>query len=181
MEDNRFTDNRISKKKERKNPSRETCESAIQRILFTEIASNGANTHFKKAGDFMPYFESLYIPSPALTKQVQRAVNHLNFPKDENGFYIIGKTEIQIESENSIRDLLEGSSVTITSSEIPSVLFLQLPVDLIDIVSRKLLANPFIKKQIITVVKSIDGILIFTENPDELKVYLNDFIELSED
>ena len=66
----------------RKNPSRETCESIIRRILMTELTQNGKNRHFRKATDFMSYFESLYPASDALTKQVQRAVQSLHMPKD---------------------------------------------------------------------------------------------------
>ena len=62
----------------RKNPSRETCESIIRRILMTELTQNGKNRHFRKATDFMSYFESLYPASDALTKQVQRAVQSLH-------------------------------------------------------------------------------------------------------
>ena len=63
----------------RKNPSRETCESIIRRILMTELTQNGKNRHFRKAADFMSYFESLYPASDALTKQVQRAVQTAAF------------------------------------------------------------------------------------------------------
>ena len=55
----------------RKNPSRETCENTIKRILMTEVLQNGVNRHFRNAADFMNYFESLYPASDALTKQVQ--------------------------------------------------------------------------------------------------------------
>ena len=41
----------------RKNPSRETCESIIRRILMTELTQNGKNRHFRKAADFMSYWE----------------------------------------------------------------------------------------------------------------------------
>lgn len=53
----------------RKNPSRETCESIIRRILMTELTQNGKNRHFRKATDFMSYFESLYPASDALTNR----------------------------------------------------------------------------------------------------------------
>ena len=43
----------------RKNPSRETCEGIIKRILMTEVLENGSNKHFRFASDFMNYFESL--------------------------------------------------------------------------------------------------------------------------
>ena len=56
----------------RKNPSRETCEGIIRRILMTEVLEKGKNEHFRTAADFMKYFESLYPASDALTKQVQR-------------------------------------------------------------------------------------------------------------
>ena len=54
----------------RKNPSRETCEGIIRRILMTEVLEKGKNEHFRTAADFMKYFESLYPASDALTKQV---------------------------------------------------------------------------------------------------------------
>ena len=66
----------------RKNPSREQCQKIIKRILVTEVLQQGHNEHFKQAADFMNYFESLYPPSDALTKQVQRAVKAMDMPKD---------------------------------------------------------------------------------------------------
>ena len=42
----------------RKNPSRETCEGIIRRILMTEVLEKGKNEHFRTAADFMKYFES---------------------------------------------------------------------------------------------------------------------------
>ena len=45
----------------RKNPSRETCENIIRRILMTEILETGKNEHFRSAADFMSYFESLFL------------------------------------------------------------------------------------------------------------------------
>ena len=83
----------------RKNPSRETCESIIRRILMTELTQNGKNRHFRKAADFMSYFESLYPASDALTKQVQRAVQSLHMPKDADGFFIVDKTAAQVEQD----------------------------------------------------------------------------------
>ena len=86
----------------RKNPSRETCESIIRRILMTELTQNGKNRHFRKAADFMSYFESLYPASDALTKQVQRAVQSLHMPKDADGFFIVDKTAAQVEQEQCL-------------------------------------------------------------------------------
>ena len=53
----------------RKNPSRETCEGIIRRILMTEVLEKGKNEHFRTAADFMKYFESLYPASDALTNR----------------------------------------------------------------------------------------------------------------
>ena len=80
----------------RKNPSRETCEGIIRRILMTEVLEKGKNEHFRTAADFMKYFESLYPASDALTKQVQRAIRSLNMPKDELGYFIPNKTAEQV-------------------------------------------------------------------------------------
>lgn len=52
----------------RKNPSRQTCETIIKRILMTEVLEKGTNRHFKQASDFMSYFESLY---PAFRQSCQ--------------------------------------------------------------------------------------------------------------
>ena len=81
----------------RKNPSRETCEGIIKRILMTEVLQHGTNRHFKSASDFLSYFESLYPASDALTKQVQRAVKALDMPKDEKGYFIVNKTIDQFD------------------------------------------------------------------------------------
>ena len=83
----------------RKNPSRETCEGIIRRILMTEVLEKGKNEHFRTAADFMKYFESLYPASDALTKQVQRAIRSLNMPKDELGYFIPNKTAEQLAQD----------------------------------------------------------------------------------
>ena len=67
----------------RKNPSRETCQKIIKRILVTEVLEKGCNEHFRQASDFMGYFQSLYPASDALTKQVQRAIKAMDMPRDE--------------------------------------------------------------------------------------------------
>ena len=70
----------------KRNPSRETCENIIRRILMTEVLEKGSNAHFRQASDFMSYFESLYPASDSLTKQVQRAIKSMDMPKDEQGY-----------------------------------------------------------------------------------------------
>ena len=41
----------------RKNPSRETCQKIIKRILVTEVLEKGCNEHFRQASDFMGYLK----------------------------------------------------------------------------------------------------------------------------
>jgi len=160
----------------KKNPSRETCEAAIQRILLADIAANGSNIHFKKATDFMPYFESLYVPTPALTKQVQRAIKHLNLPKDENGYYVIGKTKDQLQSDEELKGLLHEGDFSISHTGSVSVVIIKSPGFACDYLIHKLKSNPAVNNMIITMVKSIDGVVIYTGNPDKLSNYLNNLL-----
>lgn len=104
-------------KNERKNPSRETCESIIKRILVTEVLTKGKNQQFKNASDFMNYFQSLYPASDALNKQVQRAIKNMNLPKDENGYLIINKTATQLEEEKTLSAFMTSSTATVNELE----------------------------------------------------------------
>ncbi|CBK75545.1 hypothetical protein CIY_30310 [Butyrivibrio fibrisolvens 16/4] len=74
---------------------------------MTEVLERGTNEHFKTAADFMGYFQSLYPASDSLTKQVQRAVKALGMPKDEKGYFIINKTEDQLNQDKEIAFLLK--------------------------------------------------------------------------
>ena len=96
----------------RKNPSRETCEGIIRRILMTEVLEKGKNEHFRTAADFMKYFESLYPASDALTKQVQRAIRSLNMPKDELGYFIPNKTAEQLAQEQELTYIFKKESIS---------------------------------------------------------------------
>ncbi len=106
-----------NQKNERKNPSRETCESIIKRILVTEVLTKGKNQQFKNASDFMNYFQSLYPASDALNKQVQRAIKNMNLPKDENGYLIINKTATQLEEEKALSAFMANSMATVNELE----------------------------------------------------------------
>ena len=108
----------------RKNPSRESCEKVIKRILMTEVLEQGTNKHFRSAADFMKYFESLYPASDALSKQVQRAVKALQMPKDENGFFIVNKTAAQLEQEKQITQLFSTAHVAVDPMEAYETVFL---------------------------------------------------------
>ncbi len=93
----------MSQNKFSKNPSRETCESIIRRILTAEIGERGSNEHFRQAADFMPYFESLYPASDSLSKQVQRAIKSLGLPKDERGYFVINKSPLQLKQDQELK------------------------------------------------------------------------------
>ena len=107
----------------RKNPSRETCEKTITRILMTEVLEHGQNLHFRSASDFMNYFESLYPASDALTKQVQRAIKALDMPKDEKGYFICldnGKIHVIICFVGKV----EGKDVSLNDDKLVFCFFL---------------------------------------------------------
>ena len=109
----------------RKNPSRKECENVIKKILMTGVLERGTNEHFKSASDFMSYFQSLYPASDSLTKQVQRAVKNLGMPKDDKGYFIINKTEAQLEQDKEIAFLMNKTNATIVPFEEYETLFLK--------------------------------------------------------
>lgn len=157
----------------RKNPSRETCEGIIKRILMTEVLENGCNKHFRFASDFMNYFESLYPASDALTKQVQRAVKALDMPKDENGYFIVNKTSVQVEQESEITQLLKKAEVSIHPMEQIDTVFLSVASHLRSYLVHMLETTDSFRGKYITLVETSNGILIYTENKKQLLILLN--------
>lgn len=157
----------------RKNPSRETCENTIKRILMTEVLENGINRHFKTAADFMNYFESLYPASDALTKQVQRAIKSLNMPKDEQGYFIVNKTVQQLDQENEITNLFRLSNITIDSMEEAVPVFLSVPPHLRAHLIHVLCSSETFSGKYITMAETHNGIIIYTNNRNQLMILLN--------
>ena len=96
----------------RKNPSRQTCETIIKRILMTEVLEKGTNRHLQ-ASDFMSYFESLYPASDSLAQTGAKAVKSMNMPKDSNGYFIINKSREQLEQEEDLRYLFQKASASV--------------------------------------------------------------------
>lgn len=160
----------------RKNPSRETCEGIIRRILMTEVLQQGSNRHFKTAADFMDYFESLYPASDALTKQVQRAVKALNMPKDEMGYFIANKTVDQFEQEKEISRAFEQAGATVNSMEKAETVFLTAAPHMRSYLRHLLEESSTFRDKIITIVETSNGLLIYTENRNQLVVLLNSLI-----
>ena len=110
----------------------------------------------------MGYFESLYPASSGLTKQVQRAVRSLNFPKDENGYFIVNKTSKQLKQEAELKSAFQMASVS------PLVLTEYTPVFL----SAKPSLCPYLKELIqnaITIAETSNGLLLYTNQPKELE------------
>ncbi|MBE5889487.1 MAG: hypothetical protein E7282_00795 [Lachnospiraceae bacterium] len=157
----------------RKNPSREACESIIKRILMTEVLEHGSNQTFRFASDFMNYFESLYPPSPGLTKQVQRAVKAMNMPKDEKGFFIVNKTSDQVGQDKEIQRIFANSHVAYHTMEKAEPLFLTVDEKAKDYLLHLLQESETFKGKYLTMVPALGGILIYTENRNQLVMLLN--------
>ena len=151
------------------NPSRKTCEEIIRRILLTENKESGSNRHFKTAMDFMTYFESLYPSSPALTKQVQRAIKSMRLAKDDNGYFLIDKTKEDLSLDREISIILEKTDASFQSLQDVETLFLKTDAD-----SRSYLASLFAKSShlnrlFITIIESMNGLVFLTKDVEALK------------
>ena len=160
----------------RKNPSRETCENIIRRILTTELSQNGKNRHFKKAADFMGYFESLYPASDALTKQVQRAVSSLHMPKDSDGYFIVDKTAAQVEEEQLLGKLFADAQVSLHPMEQVETVFLSVPTHMQELLLHTFEQSDLFAGKILTIVRASNGLLIYTEDKEQLLLLLNRLI-----
>ena len=160
----------------RKNPSRQDCEKVIKRILVTEVLTKGRNQQFKSAADFMSYFESLYPASDALTKQVQRAIKAMNLPRDEHGYLIVNKTKEQLDEEKDLQYMLRKSHASIGNLSNCKPVFLRCnPEDASYLLT--LLAHCLtLKDKYETVLATANGILFYTEQPENLETLLNSLI-----
>lgn len=157
----------------RKNPSRETCENIIRRILMTEFLQEGTNRHFRSASDFMNYFESLYPASDSLTKQVQRAVKAMDMPKDEKGYFIVNKTTTQLEQEKEISHLFAAAHVTIDPMENYETVFLRADAPVRPYLIHLLEHSETFQNKFLTIAETANGLLIYTQNRNQLLVLLN--------
>ncbi len=158
-----------------KNPSRKSCEQTIKRILTREFEEYGENHHFKQASDFMIYFESLHPASPGLTKQVQRAVNALNLPRDENGYFMINKTVEEYKAEQELSQLLLSSSLI--NLEPCTPVLLKTEVWKRRHIIHLMHSTPELQTLFETMLETDDGILIYTKNPEKLISFFSDFIK----
>lgn len=157
----------------RKNPSRETCENAIKRILITEVLEHGSNEHFRSAADFMGYFESLYPASDALTKQVQRAIKSMDMPKDERGFFIVNKTNDQLDQENEIRHLFKVAKVSIDPMDNYDTIFLSAEPFARSYIIHTIETSDSFRGKYLTIVETSNGLILYTKNKNQLMILLN--------
>ena len=161
---------------QKKTPSRHECEEAIRRILVTEILQNGKNDRFKSAIDFMSYFESLYPASPALTKQVQRAVKAMDMPKDKDGFFLADKTHDQVDQDDEISRLMQRTDAELSSLGEAQMVFLSCLDNYRDYLYQLISESTTLSGKYLTMIKSSDGIIFFTENKTSLEAVLNNLI-----
>lgn len=160
----------------RKNPSRKECEKIIKKILMTEVLERGTNEHFKSASDFMKYFQSLYPASDSLTKQVQRAVKSLQMPKDEKGYFIINKTEAQLNQDREIAFLMQKCNSSIMPFENYETVFLKADKKYKDYLYQLLMESETFADKIITMVNSSNGIILYTDKKQQLEIMINSLI-----
>ena len=157
----------------RKNPSRETCEGIIKRILITEVLEHGSNRHFKTASDFMNYFESLYPASDALTKQVQRAIKAMDMPKDDRGFLIVNKTTDQFKQEKELTNLFQQANVTIHPMDQIETIFLSAAPYARTHMIHLLETSDIFRDKYLIISNASNGLLIYTEDKNRLLGILN--------
>lgn len=160
----------------RRNPSRETCEGIIKQILMTEILQKGKNDHFRTAADFMPYFESLYPASEALTKQVQRAVKALDMPKDDLGCFIPNKTTEQLAQEKELQSLFQKADVSLCPLKNCESLFLKTDVHIKSYLIHMIEASSLFEGHFVTIQETFNGLIIYTKSLTQLELLINSLI-----
>lgn len=161
----------------RKNPSRETCEGIIKRILTTEVLQSGANRHFKSAADFMNYFESLYPASDALNKQVQRAIKSLNMPKDKLGYFMVNKTMDQFDQEQEISRTFRQADASLDPMEDVEPVFISAAPHMCSYIAHLLRESVTFQGKYLTIVETSNGLIIYTSNKNQLIILLNSLIK----
>ena len=157
----------------KKTPSRAECEAIIRKILTTEAQARTVNSTFKRPSDFMGYFESLYPPSGALTKQVQRAIAAMDMARDGKGYYIINKTKEQSNQDNDIRNLLTEAGYSVDPLDEDRCVFVKFEGSYVDFVLHKLEDSITLQPYITTMVPCYNGIMIYTKDKDKLIELLN--------
>jgi hypothetical protein len=159
-----------------KNPSRETCQQIIKRILSMEIQQHGSNQHFRQASDFLSYFESLYPASDSLSKQVQRAIKAMDMPKDDQGFYVPDKTPLQLAQEKELKSIFVKSSQGTDTLEDCQTFFLFLKPASQDYVLQLISECDTFSNTYVTIQKCCNGLLFYTKDRKQLEIIFENLL-----
>lgn len=162
-----------------RSPSRKVLEESIRRILMTETLQEGSNRHFKSAKDFMPFFESLYPATDALTKQVQRAIKAMDMPRDSKGYFIIDKTRAQLEKDKELSRMLHMTCSEVVDLPDLEVLFLKTSSSYKSYLLQLISESETLQDKFITVADSSNGLIFLTGNKNLLQAQLKKLEELS--
>ena len=125
----------------------------------------------------MIYFESLHPASPGLTKQVQRAINALNLPRDENGYFIINKTVEEYKAEQELSLLLQSSTLINLQNCTP--ILIKTEYWKRKHVIHLIRSAPELQRLFVTLTETDSGILIYTKNPEKLTEFFSEFIKIN--
>ncbi len=159
-----------------RNPTRQECEEQIRRTLMTENLRHGGNHHFKTAKDFMPIFEALYPASPSLVKQVQRAIKAMNMPKDNQGFFLVDKTKLQMEQDTELSGMLKNSDAALRELGSFESVLITMEDHYKDYIFQLVSESSTLSGKYLTAIKTSNGILFLTENKEYLKTLLQDLL-----
>ena len=162
-----------------RSPSRKVLEESIRRILMTETLQEGSNRHFKSAKDFMPFFESLYPATDALTKQVQRAIKAMDMPRDSKGYFIIDKTRAQLEKDKELSRMLHMTCSEVVDLPDLEVLFLKTSSSYKSYLLQLISESETLQDKFITVADSSNGLIFLTGNKNLLQAQIKKLEELS--
>ena len=94
-------------------------------------------------------------------------------PKDENGYFIVNKTNAQLEQENEITNLLKTANVSVHPMEQVDTVFLSVVPHMRSYLVHLIETTESFKGKYITIVETSNGILFYTENKSQLLILLN--------
>ena len=103
---------------------------------------------------------------------MQRAVKSMDMAKDGDGFYIINKTQEQIRQEEELKHFFQASETVLGSLEGCETVFLRSAKVSLDYLIHLISSTDTLKDKYATMVKASNGVLIYTENKEELLALL---------
>ena len=97
----------------------------------------------------------------------------MDMPKDENGYYIVNKTNAQLENEKQISQLLKEAAVSVHPMEQAETVFLSVNAYMKSYLTHLIETTESFQGKYITIVETSNGLLIYTENKSQLLILLN--------